>query len=176
MPSNKYFNVVVEDREVKRYLSYLSGQVQGRLGRTNAKWLYRFTRFGEKRMKRYAKGRTDRSSGNLSSKISTSFTIGKNVSKSQIFVPPSVKYQFAAEHGFQRQDKIFGRPKMTFPASSWKKATVKVPNRGYFVFARVTRGRYEGLHYTERSYRDLEKYAQSKISDMQREYISVLRG
>ena len=152
----------IDDSELGNYISSLTGTPQA-LSNRGAKWVRNMTRYTELHMKRYAKSKTARSTGKLSSSITSEYTISDRYVEGKVFVPPGIKYQFAAEYGIQRRYEISGSPKMTFPVSSWKKArqasgSVTAPNRGYFVFTRVTRGRYKGRHFTQRAFEDLQRY------------------
>jgi hypothetical protein len=50
---------------------------------------------------------------------------------------------------------------MTFTVDAWKRARrgiVVEPNRGYYVFAQVLRGRYKGKHFTRKAFESLSLY------------------
>lgn len=153
--------------DLRRFIFGLSGS-DLKIVSMSGRYLKKMTKYTQKKMKQYARSKKARASGNLSDSISSKYTISDDILASEVFVPKSVKYQFAAEYGISRRQKIYGRPKMTFPAEHWsksKRTTLKVPHRGYFVFTQVTRGRYKGRFYTQRAYKDLQKFYNSNVKD-----------
>lgn len=158
----------IDDSELGAYISTLTF-VPKAIANKGAKWVRRMTRHTSKHMKIFAKSKTARSTGKLSSSITSEYSISDTYVEGRVFVPSSIKYQFAAEEGIKRRFTISGSPRMTFPVSSWKKArqasgAVASPNRGYFVFTQVTRGRYKGMHYTQRAFEKLKRYYESNES------------
>ncbi len=122
----------------------------------------------QKKMKQYAKSKSTRSTGYLSSRITSKYLSTAAALSAEIFVPNDVKYQFAAEYGISRQYTIAGNPNMAFSIDAWKKARrgmVMVPHRGYFVFAQVQRGRYKGRFFTQRAFQDLKHLYDTQVKD-----------
>ena len=151
---------MIDDRDLTNYITSLT-VVPRKVGTRSARWVRKMTRFTERKMKQFSKSKSIRSTGKLSSSISSQYTLTNKYIEGMVFVPSDIKYQFAAEHGIRRRFKIYGQPKMTFPSEHWKKAkrlTVGMPHRGYFVFTQVTRGKYRGRRYTEKSFKSLKQY------------------
>lgn len=159
---------MIDDSQLSRYITQLAA-VPRVVGTKSARWVRKMTQFTERNMKKFARSKSDRSTGKLSSSITSKYNLTNKYIEGVVFVPEDIKYQFAAEYGIKRRFVIHGQPKMTFPAEHWKKAkrlTVAVPHRGYFVFTQVVRGRYKGKKFTERSFERLKQYYdrnQSKI-------------
>lgn len=136
-------------------------------------WVYKLTRYAQKKMKQYARSKTQRSTGNLSNSIATKFFKEGGSYGGEAFVDPDVAYQFATEYGIKSRKLIEGKPTLAFPVSSWKKArwnkarkVKKLPASGYFIFSRVKRGKYKGRHFTSRAYDDLIKYYMRNEQDI----------
>lgn len=157
----------VDDSELRRFAFGLSRSHQ-RTIHMAGRYLRLMGKYTKRRMKRYADSKTSRSTGNLASSISSKYDIGGDSLSAEIYVPEDIKYQFAAEYGIKRKRKIYGRPKMTFPAEHWgvsQRTTLKVPHRGYFVFTQITRGRYKGKFFTKRAFEDVKTLYESKLKE-----------
>jgi hypothetical protein len=151
---------VIDDSQLARYITQLVG-VPRKVSTRSSRWVRKMTHYTERNMKKFSRSKSDRSTGKLSSSISSKYNLTNKYIEGVVFVPSDIKYQFAAEYGIKRRYVIHGNPKMTFPAEHWKKAkrsTVAVPHRGYFVFSKVIRGRYKGRRFTERSFDKLKQY------------------
>jgi len=151
---------MIDDSQLSRYITQLT-RVPRMVGTRSARWVRRLTNFTERKMKSFSKSKSDRSTGNLSSSISSKYSLTNKFVQGTVYVPESVKYQFAAEYGIKRNFIIQGNPRMTFPVGSWKRAgggVVAVPHRGYFVFTQVKRGKYKGRKFTQRAFESLKKH------------------
>jgi len=161
---------MIDDMQLSQFISELTG-ANRRVASASAKWVRRLTNYTHKKMRSFAKSRSPRSTGRLSSSITSKYTLTNQNVEGIVYVPPEIKYQFAAEEGIQKRTPIKGRPLMTFGVDAWKKARrsiVAEPNRGYYVFAQVLRGRYKGKHFTQRAFDSLNSYYnsnQQKIMD-----------
>ena len=151
----------LNDGMLRSYISSLNSADRGQF-RTAAKWVRKLTMFTKDRMQRYSRGKTARSTGNLSNSIQSKYRWSLTNMGSEVFVPERIKYQFAAEVGFRQRFTIQGRPLMAFPEENWKKArrassVIRIGKRGFYIFSKVRRGRYKGRRFTERAYQDLLK-------------------
>ena len=150
----------IDDSQLSRYITELT-RVPRVVGTRSGRWVRKLTRFTERKMKSFSRSKSTRSTGNLSSSISSKYSLTNKFVEGIVFVPESIKYQFAAEYGIKRRYIIKGNPKMTFSTEHWKKArrsVVAVPHRGYFVFTQVMRGKYKGRKFTQRAFESLSKY------------------
>jgi hypothetical protein len=157
----------IEDSDLRRFIFGLSGSDR-RIISHGGRYVRKLGKYAERKMKQFAKAKTNRSKGELSSSIKSDYIISNQSLSATIYVPASIKYQFAAEYGIKRRFKIYGSPKMTFPTEHWKKARrgiVAESHRGYFVFYSVNRGRYKGRFYTKRAYEALIKFYDSRVAD-----------
>lgn len=157
---------MIDDSQLSRYIVELT-RVPRVVGTRSARWVKRLTHFTERKMKSFSKSKSTRSTGRLSSSISSKYQLTNKFVQGTVFVPESIKYQFAAEYGIKRNFMIQGNPRMTFPVGSWKRArrsVVAVPHRGYFVFTQVKRGKYKGRKFTQRAFESLNKYYTSNKS------------
>lgn len=150
----------IDDRELTRFITDLSGAGK-RVASRSSKWIKILTRFTEKKMKTFAGSRSPRSTGRLKSSITSKYSLTGQFIEGTVFVPPEIKYQFAAEEGVKSRYIIRGKPTMTFSVDAWKKgrrSIVSVPQRGYYVFTQVRRGRYKGKHFTQKAFDSLNLY------------------
>ena len=155
------FTVRIEDRELTAYMRYISG-VGSKVITSASRWIRRLSKRAETSMKTHSKPKTSRGTGKLSSSITTKYSIRGSIVGASVYVPSNITYQYAAEYGFKRRFVIKGKPKMTFPSTSWGGA-VKIPNRGYFVFTQVVRGRYPGKRFTEKAFKTtIKMYERNK--------------
>jgi len=131
--------------------------------------------FARDKMKLYCKPRTFRSTGRLKMSIRSSRVFKeKEGYKGFAYVPPNIKYAIASEFGFRiRKEKAIKAKRkkyMKFHFTEWINAPVDViekfaDKRGYFFFRRVSRGTYEGLHFTEKAYNDTVVEANKKAEN-----------
>lgn len=159
-------DVFVDTRQLDRYINSLNSAPRVAV-RSASKWIKRLTKYTEGKMKRFARARTSRATGNLSSKIRSEYKLGSTHLSGIVFVPEEVKYQFAANYGFKRRFTIYGKPLMAFDESAWKKARrassiIRLGKKGVYIFARVKRGRYKGRHFVEKAFDALLTYYGSK--------------
>lgn len=157
----------IDDSDLRRFLFGLN-QADKKIISRSGRYVKVLTKYTKRKMKQFSKSRKSRSSGNLSSSIKSEYFITKQGLSSEIFVPESVKYQFASEYGIRTRSLIKGRPKMTFSTDAWKnagKGLVSLSHRGYFVFAQVKRGKYKGRFFTRRAFEALLKYYDSRLKD-----------
>lgn len=131
--------------------------------RPASKWIRRLTQFTESRMKRFARGKSQRSTGHLANSIRSQYQFSGTAMSGEVFVPENIKYQFAAEYGFSKRFSIYGKPIMAFPSQNWKQArrassVIRLGKRGVYFFARVRRGRYKGRQFAERAFNSLLSY------------------
>ncbi len=157
---------MIDDRELARYIAQ-TGFIDKKIATRASRVLRLLTSYTERQMKRYSRSRNPRATGNLSSSITAKYTLTNTYVESEVYVPSHIKYQFVAEYGIKRNSVISGKPIMTFPVASWKKASanVKVPHRGYFVFTQVQRGTFAGKFFTKKAFEDLNSYYKSKIEN-----------
>jgi len=151
--------------ELTKFITHLNSATRQTI-RPASKWIKTLTRFTEARMKRYAATKSKRSTGRLSSSITSRYRMSRNSLSGEVFVPESIKYAWASEVGIKRRFIISGKPLMSFSQDSWKKARragsiAKFGARGIYIFARVKRGRYRGRKYVDRAYIDLLAYYKS---------------
>lgn len=157
----------IEDGDLRRFIFGLSQSDKAMISRAG-RYLKQMGNHTERKMKQFAKSKTDRSTGILSSSITTKYVISDVMMYAEVAVPPEIKYQFAAEYGIQRRFVIRGRPKMSFSVESWKRARtgiVAVPHRGYYVFTQIKRGKYKGRFFTKRAFESLERFYASKVAN-----------
>jgi hypothetical protein len=144
------FNVRIDDRELASYVRTFTA-LDRRVASLSSRWIRKLAKRTEASMKLYSKPHSARGTGRLSSSITTEYELSKNNLGATIYVPSSVHYQYAAEYGFKRKFVIKGKPRMTFSAEAWSQAT-SAPNRGYFIFTKVVRGRYRGMRFTQKAF------------------------
>lgn len=154
----------IEDGELTKYIISLNS-VNTRVASKVSKWVRHLTKYTHGRMRVFATSRSPRSKGRLKSSISSKyFLTGKDIT-GMVYVPSDITYQFAAEEGVKTRYIIRGTPTMTFPVSAWRKGRRSggyAPNRGFYVFTQVRRGRYKGKHFTQRAFDSLNQYYHSQ--------------
>ena len=151
------FQMVVNDRALGRIARLLIA-APAKNTNLSIRWLRKFVNFTERKMKQYSRARTPRATGRLSSSIRSEYHFSMNKVSGLVYVPESIKYQFAAEEGIQRNFSIKGKPQMSFHISRWKNPGVYPNSKGYFVFRSVRRGKYRGRRFTARAFQDLMNY------------------
>ena len=166
------FIVRIDDKELVNYIRLLQG-VNARVLTASGRWVRRLAEKAETSMKLYSRAKSARGTGKLSSSITTEYSIKGNSVGASVFVPSSIKYQYAAEYGFKRKFTIKGQPRMTFPESSWGNA-VKIPSKGYFVFTTVVRGRYKGKSFTAKAFKTTLKMYNSNKSKILNEVGNII--
>lgn len=155
---------IINDKELTQFITQVSS-AKPRVASKASRWVRFFIRHAKKKMKRYAKSKKQRSTGNLSASITSSYKVSNNIVTGISEVPSSVKYQYAAEYGIKTRHRIVGRPKMTFSMRDWPTGSNRkaVPHRGYYVFTEVRRGKFKGRSYTQRAFNDvLDLYERNK--------------
>jgi len=172
-------SVRVNTAELDRFMRDLNG-AQQRVLLTSIKWVKRLTDYTNRRMKRYASSRTQRSTGKLANSITSQVSIKGRGVYGVVYPAGNVPYKFAAEHGRRGGKIIRARGAvMSFPTSAWKKGSrntnvARMAHNGKFYFSKIRTGKYTGKQYVERSYQDLQSYYQSKESVIVRQIGDVI--
>jgi len=171
---------IIDDSQLTRYINAMTGMPL-RMSAVNSRWIKKLTNYTHKKMSLYARSRSPRSTGNLVSSIDSDYSLNGTTLSGRVFVSDNVKYQFAQEEGNSRKSVILGRPLMTFSTTAWKNARrassaglVMQPHRGYYVFAKVTRGKYRGKHFTQRAFNSLLTYYNSVEGKIYTDLVSAI--
>lgn len=160
-------NAKIESEDIKKLTKTLE-KARNRLSNSGRSWVKKLINYAHHRMRIHSKGRrSHRSVRKLSNSITKEVKTTKDSIEGISYVPKHIKYQFAAEYGFKifkfRAIKAKTSEFMVFHISDWKgasrKASIKKLSAGGYLFFRVvSRGRYEGLYYTYKSFIELTKY------------------
>lgn len=160
--------IYVDDSEVRSYMAHISKK-EGRIIASGYRLVYKLTKFAKNKMEQGIKPKTSRTTGKLKSSVRYLVKkTGRNVT-GIAYIPTKIKYQFAAEHGFKskKKDAIHGH--MGFSPSAWRQYSGGLirnydAKTGKLMFTVVSRGKYKGMHFTEKAFDKTVKKASKELN------------
>lgn len=163
--------ISADTKDIRRFAGELT-LADRRIAGSALSWAKKLTLFAHSKMRLYSKeSKSGRSTGKLHAAVQNKIDVGANFVRGEAFVNGNLVYQFKQEYGHTGGGSIYGKPKMAFPVTSWRKGMSnptlsKSAKAGFFVFSKVTRGKYKGKHFTARAFDKLMSYYTARESEI----------